>query len=229
MNLLFIPAAGSARAEWAFQTQYFKASEVVVLPGHPEGKPLSTIDAYVDWLQDYIHEKQCRDIVLAGHSMGGAIVLQYALKYGAELKGVVLIGAGARLRVLPARLKMLEAAIADAAGWRRVLDYEFRFIEAKVKESLIEEGVRIGAAVALNDFLACDKFDVMDKLPLITTPALIICGHEDVSTPVKYADFLAGKLPNSKKVIIDGGDHWVHLEKPAEVNQAIQEFLDSLQ
>jgi pimeloyl-ACP methyl ester carboxylesterase len=86
LTLLFIPAAGSARAEWVFQTQHFKDSEVVVLPGHPEGKPLPTINGYVEWLRGYIQRKQYRDIVLAGHSMGGAIVLLYVLKYGSELR-----------------------------------------------------------------------------------------------------------------------------------------------
>jgi pimeloyl-ACP methyl ester carboxylesterase len=228
LKLLFIPAAGSTRAEWVFQTQHFKDSEVVVLPGHPEGKPLPTIDGYVEWLRGYIQRKQYRDIVLAGHSMGGAIVLLYALKYGSELKGIVLIGTGARLRVLPARLKMLEAMITDTAGWRRVLDYEFRFVAPQVREALIEEGVGIGAAIALNDHLACDKFDIMDKFHLINVPALIICGQDDDRTPVKYSDYLASKMPKAKKVIIDGGDHWVHLEKPAEVNRSIQDFLNSL-
>jgi pimeloyl-ACP methyl ester carboxylesterase len=228
LTLLFIPAAGSARAEWVFQTQHFKDSEVVVLPGHPEGKPLPTINGYVEWLRGYIQRKQYRDIVLAGHSMGGAIVLLYALKYGSELKGIVLIGTGARLRVLPARLKMLEAVITAPAGWRRVLDYEFRFVAPQVREALIGEGVGIGAAIVLNDHLACDKFDIMDKFHLINVPALIICGQDDDRTPVKYSDYLASKMPKAKKVIIDGGDHWVHLEKPAEVNWSIQDFLDSL-
>ena len=228
MTLLFIPAAGSARAEWVFQTQHFKDSEVVVLPGHPESKPLPTIDGYVEWLRGYVQRKQYRDIVLAGHSMGGAIVLLYALKYGSELKGIVLIGTGARLRVLPARLKLLEDMIYDEAGWRRLLANEFRFVPLNARELLIEEGVSIGAAVALNDHLACDKFDIMDKFHLINVPALIVCGRNDDHTPVKYSDYLASKMPKAKKVIIDGGDHWVHLEKPAEVNRSIQDFLDSL-
>jgi pimeloyl-ACP methyl ester carboxylesterase len=225
MQLLFIPAAASARAEWAFQTEYFKDSEVVVLPGHPEGKPLPTIAGYVEWLRGYIQRKQFKDVVLAGHSMGGAIVLLYALKYGNELKGIVLIGSGARLRVAPERLHRLKIMIGNEAGWRRILANEFRLVPPKVRESLIEEGVRIGAAVALRDHLACDRFDVMDGVHLISVPTLIICGEKDVSTPVKYADYLASRIPGARKVIIPGGDHWVHLEKPTEVNRAIQDFL----
>jgi len=228
VTLLFIPAAGSARAEWVFQTEHFTDSEVVVLPGHPEGKPLPAIDEYVEWLRGHIQRKRYGDVVLAGHSMGGAIVLLYALKYGNELKGIGLIGSGARLRVAPERLHRLKIMIGDEAGWRRLLSNEFRFVPPKVRESLIEEGVRIGPAVALSDHLACDKFDVMDKVHLIRVPTLVICGANDVSTPVKYADYLASQISDAKKVIIPGGDHWVHLEKPGEVNRAIEEFLRGL-
>ena len=228
MQLLFIPAAGSARAEWVYQVRYFPNSEVAVLPGHPEGKPASSIDDYVAWLRGDIQRKRYRDIVLAGHSMGGAIALLYGVKYGSEVRGLVLIGTGARLRVLPARLKLLADMIKDEAGWRRILENEYRLVKAKVREGLIEEGVRIGAAVALNDHLCCDKFDIMAKVHLIKVPTLVICGSNDLNTPVKYADYLANKIAGAKKVIIDGADHWVHLEKPRQVNQAIEEFLSSL-
>jgi pimeloyl-ACP methyl ester carboxylesterase len=199
MTLLFIPAAGSARAEWVYQTAHFKDSEVIILPGHPEGAPCTSIEDYADWLHTRIRQKGYSGVVLAGHSMGGAIVLLYALKYGGELRGIILIGSGARLRVLPARLKMLEQMVADTEGWRRVLDYEFRFIAPDVRQSLIEEGVRMGAAVALNDHLCCDKFDVMDRVHLIRTPAFIICGKDDDRTPVKYADYLANKIDGAKR------------------------------
>jgi pimeloyl-ACP methyl ester carboxylesterase len=228
LTLLFIPAAGSARAEWAFQAEHFTDSEVVVLPGHNDGKPLPTIDEYAAWLRSYIRQKQFKDVVLIGHSMGGAIVLLYALKHGADLKGIVLVGSGARLRVAPERLQRLKNMIADEVGWRRILANEFRFVPPQVRRSLIYEGVKIGAVVALSDHLACDRFDVIDRVHLINIPTLVICGDNDVSTPVKYADYLASRIPGAKKVIITGGDHWVHLEKPTEVNRAVQEFLNKL-
>ena len=43
--------------------------------------------------------------IIAGHSLGGAIALTMALEYGDELGGLILIGTGARLRVLPATLE----------------------------------------------------------------------------------------------------------------------------
>jgi pimeloyl-ACP methyl ester carboxylesterase len=47
-------------------------------------------------------------------------------------------------------------------------------------------------------------------------------------TPVKYANYLADKIAGSVMVVIDGGTHSVFLEKPKEVNQAIENFLAKL-
>ncbi|MCL0041409.1 alpha/beta hydrolase, partial [Dehalococcoidia bacterium] len=62
----------------------------------------------------------------------------------------------------------------------------------------------------------------------IELPALVICGSEDQMTPIKYSQFLANKMRGAKQVVIEGGTHLVPAEKPAEVNQAIEEFLGSL-
>ena len=88
--------------------------------------------------------------------------------------------------------------------------------------------VENGLPARLNDLTACNEFDIMESLASITVPALAICGTDDVMTPPKYTEFLADRLPNAKGVVIEGGTHQVHLEKPEEVNAAIKSFLDGL-
>jgi pimeloyl-ACP methyl ester carboxylesterase len=88
--------------------------------------------------------------------------------------------------------------------------------------------MKIGPAVALNDFICCDEFDIMEQVRNISVPSLVICGSEDVMTPVKYSTFLAERIPGARQVVIDGGTHAVMREKPAEYNQAIEDFLASL-
>ena len=68
----------------------------------------------------------------------------------------------------------------------------------------------------------------MDKVHDIKLPTLVICGSEDEMTPVKYNKYLAEKIPAATQVIIEGATHPVHMEKPKEVNQAIEGFIDSL-
>lgn len=228
MKLLFIPGVGSGKAGWIHQIEHFADAEAVLLPGHPEGEPCTSVEEYAEWLWGYVRRQGYRDVVLAGHSMGSAIALLYGVKYGGEAKALVLIGAGARMRVLPARLELIRGMLGDAAAWRKYLEDEYRHIEPEVRQAMIEERVRIGPAVALSDFLCCDRFDVMDRVPAIKLPTLLICGSADDRTPVKFTRYLADKIEGARSVIIDGATHWAHLDNPREVNRAIGEFLARL-
>jgi len=80
----------------------------------------------------------------------------------------------------------------------------------------------------LNDFLCCDKFDIMDRVHQIKLPALIICGELDVMTPVKYSNYLGAKLANSRVVIIPQATHFALAEKPEVVNKAIDDFVKGI-
>ena len=47
-------------------------------------------------------------------------------------------------------------------------------------------------------------------------------------TPVKYADYLADRIPGAQKAIIPDAGHFVPLQQPQAVNAAIADFLQSL-
>ena len=108
------------------------------------------------------------------------------------------------------------------------MEERYSRVDPEVRQVVIEARMRIGPAVTLNDFLCCDKFDIIDKVHTIKLPTLVICGNEDEMTPVKYAHYLTDKIEAAREVIIDGASHQVFLEKPKEVNQAIAQFLRSL-
>ncbi len=228
MKLLFIPGSGSGKEAWVYQTKHFAGSEAGALPGHPDGKPCDSIEEYTDWLHGYITGKKYKDVVLAGHSLGGAIVLTYALKYGSELKGLILLGTGARLRVSPAILDDIRSMIGNDKAWRKHLTEFYTFADQEATRAGIEARVKIGPAAMLNDFLCCDKFDVMARVPEVKVPTFILCGSNDEMTPPKYSQYLAGKIAGSKMTVIDGATHAAPREKPQEVNAAIAGFLATL-
>jgi len=228
MKLLFIPGSGNGKEAWLYQTEYFTGSEAVVLPGHPEGEPCSSVEDYVVWLWDYIHQQQYPEVVLIGHSLGGAIAQLYGLKYADEVKALVLSGTGARLRVHPDTLALVRGMIGDAVAWRQYVEDSYSDIDPRVGKVMAESRIKIGPAVFLNDFLCCDKFDIMGEVHNIKLPTLVICGSEDEMTPVKYTKYLAGKIEGVQEVIIDGATHGAPREKPEEYNQAIERFLASL-
>src|SRR5438105_4209103 len=104
--LIFIHGAGDSARVWKEQVAYFGArAHAIDLPGHgtrPDTLPeqVSALDyahAVHAILQDELHLEKP---IIVGHSLGGLIALEMGLAYGAELGGLILIGTGARMRVL---------------------------------------------------------------------------------------------------------------------------------
>ena len=86
--------------------------------------------------------------------MGGAVAQTYALKYPEDVKGLILVGTGARLRVMPDFLKLLEDGIDAPAEWlKNLIEPLYNRVAPEVREKVIN----VGAAVQLNDFRCCDS------------------------------------------------------------------------
>ena len=229
MKLIFVHGSGACGDIWRYQTNYFPNSDAVNLPGHPDGQVLNSVEECADWLKKYITGKGYKDVVLVGHSLGGAIALTCALRYPRELKGIIIIGSGARLRVHPMFLAPCEEAIkGNPRDWYQLVEEIYSSTPEDYKREIVKKQKAIGPAVMLNDFLCCDKFDIMDQVHEIKLPALIICGELDAMTPVKYSNYLGAKLANSRVVIIPKATHLALAEKPEAVNKAIEEFVKGI-
>jgi pimeloyl-ACP methyl ester carboxylesterase len=160
--------------------------------------------------------------------MGGAITLLYALLYPEELKGIILISTGARLRVSPDYLDLCREPGENNFRWLEGQKRHFNGVESDIHQVLMRRAEEIGPGVELNDLLSCDHFDVMERVHKIKLPTAIICGSEDAMTPVKYSDYLAQQIKGARKDIIPGANHFVQLEKYHQVNAKIEEFLGRL-
>ncbi len=211
-----------------YQLRHFRNSKAIDLPGHPTGTPCASIDGYVEWVRGFNTARRYKDVVLCGHSMGGAIALRYALLYPDELKGLILMGTGARLRVDPAFLKNCREPGVENSDWMKRQRSYYSGVESDIYQVLLRRAEEIGPNVELNDLLSCDQFDVMEEIGNIHLPTEIICGDSDAMTPVKYSDYLAAKIPGSKEDIIPEADHFVQLKQYQRVNNKIEEFLTSL-
>jgi pimeloyl-ACP methyl ester carboxylesterase len=229
MKLVLIHGSGACGDVWYYQKQYFKNADAPDLPGHPAGELRTSIEGYADWLHGYIEQHKYKDVVTGGHSLGGGIALMHAYKYPQDVKATILVGSGARLRVLPLIVDAIKSKLNDTDAWIKDLVAPlYGTVDAKLMKDLLPRLAAVGPAAQLNDFLCCDKFDIMDKIGLITTPALAIVGEQDNMTPPKYSQYLAKNMPNCKMTVIEGSGHLAFLEKPDKVNRAIEEFLEGI-
>ena len=228
MKLVFLHGAGSSSLAYYYQLRHFRNSKAIDLPGHSSGKACKDIESYLEWVRGFMSARRYKDIVLCGHSMGGAISLLYALRYPEELKGLILIGTGARLRVHQDYLNLCRQPGPDNANWLAGHMRHFNSVAPDMHPVLSQRAEEVGPEVELNDLLACDKFDVMDQLGKIDLPTQVLCGSDDVMTPVKYSDYLSENMQNARKAVISGGTHFVQMEKFKTVNEEIESFMGSL-
>ena len=178
---MFIHGSGSCKESWQEQTRHFSDAEAIDLPGHPHGRLRGSIGGYVQWLNTYVAEQDLTDLVLVGHSMGGAIALAYGLAFPARVKGLICVGSGARLRVHPMHLENLQKAMAASARQQAAAIeafYPLGRIAPTLAGTILQRIQENGLSAVINDLRACDQFDVMDQLSRLDIPLLAICGTD---------------------------------------------------
>jgi pimeloyl-ACP methyl ester carboxylesterase len=230
--LVLIHGAGGSAELWRPQLEGLADVARVVapdLPGHGphggRGKP--SIAAYAEWLGAFLETLGDLPPVLVGHSMGGAVAQTLALARPAGLAGLILIGTGARLRVLTRIVDLLRQHPRE--GQSLIQGLSFGAAAPQECVGLVARVLReVAPLVTLGDFLACDRFDVRERLAAIRTPTLVLTGAEDRLTPLGHGRLLAETIPGARFVEIPGAGHFPQLEQPVPVNAAIREFLVEL-
>ncbi len=231
-NLIFIHGSGGNGAIWAYQSKYFSPHHNVFaidLPGHGRNKEhfTTTVPEYANYINSLIQEKCLALPIIVGHSLGGAIALRVALDKPSTIGGLVLVGTGARLRVLPALFDLLRTDFDRALAM--ISEYAFSpQTSSELVTKAMSEMRKGGPEVVYNDFAASDGFDVMSELSHVTAPALIVVGRDDRLTPVKYSEYLNRNISGSELAIIDGAGHMVMIEQPEAFNAALDSFLRTL-
>ncbi len=226
--LLLVHGAGGNLMHWPGELRRLPGRTVigVDLPGHGHsaGPGRRDIGAYAEIVRALVENLQLPRFVVAGHSMGGAIALELALRATSRLAGLILVGTGARLRVAPQVLQGIELDFAATttllAGWTHAPTADpnlLRLYARRLRE--------VPAEVLRDDFLACDAFDRRSDVAAIAAPTLILCGDADRMTPAKYSQFLRDEIRNSQLVIVPDAGHMVMLEQPHAVTAAIDAFL----
>lgn len=229
--LVLLHGAGGNHLIWPSEVRHLTATDVYALdlPGHG-ASPLpacTTISAYSEVVRDFVDALELPWFVLAGHSMGGAIALDFALAYGHRLAGIAVIGAGARMRVSPA---FLDGVIHDFHGaTARIVEYSYHETTgAAEKERYLRFLRETDPHTLYGDFVAVERFDVRDRVSLLEAPALILCGKHDRMTPPTLSQTLHEHIAGSHFHLIEDAGHNVLVEQPGSVAHHLAEFLDRL-
>jgi len=229
--LVLIHGAGGSLMHWPGELRRLPARTVYALdlPGHGKstGQGRADIGAYAEVVRGLAEALALLPFVMAGHSMGGAIAQEFALRYPARLAGLILVGTGAKLRVAP---QILTGILNDFNGTAELLAQWTH--AGQVDPNLLRLYIRrlreVRPQVIHDDFAACDAFDRRPDVGRIATPTLILCGDADRMTPVKFSQWLHEQIASSQLVVVPGAGHMVMLEQPTAVAGVVDRFMAAL-
>ena len=229
--LVLVHGAGMNMMSWPPGLRRLPNYDVYALdlPGHgrSQGPGRDSISAYVEVLSAWATAMQLPTFVLAGHSMGGAIALQFALRHPKRLAGLVLAATDARLRVAPAILANVRTEPSQVAAQLVEWVHGPRASQEQ-KRQYLRHLQAIDLDVFYGDWLACNAFDVREQLPGCQMPTLILAGTLDVMTPPRSASYLAEHIAGADLTWFEGAGHMLMLEQPEPVIGALVGFMDRL-
>jgi pimeloyl-ACP methyl ester carboxylesterase len=231
-SLFFIHGSGGDYRIWI--EQYTRLNDefniaVIDLPGHglSEGWGEQDVSQYVEWVKEFIAALSLEKPVLIGHSLGAAISLVFAIKYGDMLSAIVPVGGGARM---PVNAMILEGLKTDPAS---VIALAAKFSvtrenRERLSRTVIEGLSRANPDILYGDLLACDRLDVENEIAIIGKPTLVMCGADDKMTPPALSQFLRDNIPGAQLSLIENAGHMAMLENAEAFNGALKSFALSL-
>ena len=234
-QLVFIhgPGAGGCADSYVNQLSHYPGSLAPHLPGHLDGSPCSSVERYTDWLRGWLHAQGITgNLVLSGFTLGACIALQYALDYPDEVSGLALMTIAMRPKQRrPQDLQFRLDAAADAEvyeKWLGMMDGVMHFIETELRASLLQRHRDVGPAAQYRDLVVIDGFDVRDRIHTLNAPLLLIQGVDDPLATGDYEAEIHRAVPGSQLIKMKNAGHFPMVEKPDEVNSAIDSFLASI-
>ncbi len=166
-----------------------------------------------------------------GSSMGGAICQEWALRYPADVTGLVLSNTWGRsdpfLRVLFEHW----GSLAGPGHAEQLMDSMLLFSMSAAYLAANPDTVADFRASPLPDLggfraaaAACLGHDTLDRLAGLTQPALVLAGRHDILTRPELSEEIAGTMPNARLELLDAG-HMTFWETPETWGLAVADWL----
>lgn len=212
------------------------------LPGHGVSADVPTelfdFSFACEAIKATVSQSMSGRFILCGYSMGGRIALQFALKYPALVKSLVLVSASPGIESESARLSRLAsdeklAERLSSIPLNQFIDEWYQqLLFASLRNSPMytsvaaarASGDRAAIARALVGFSTGRQHPLWDRLKELQMPVCYVAGESDT----KYTAIgrrVADLCPLGKLHIIPGAGHAVHIEQPEELSRVIASFV----
>jgi pimeloyl-ACP methyl ester carboxylesterase len=206
-----------------------------------------SIPYFTEFVKEFMIVQDVDKAALIGESLGGAIVLQFALQYPHQVEKMVLAGSAGLGKEVSIYLRIGSLPIFGELFTRpsrkgsAQLSRRLFYNQDLITDQMIEEGYEMSSLPgaqrcklsALRSM--CNiwgvKGDVyrpiLDRLDEIEVPTLVIWGTQDRILPVAHAHLAAKRLPNARLHIFDPCGHVPNIERAQEYNALVIDFLSN--
>jgi pimeloyl-ACP methyl ester carboxylesterase len=218
LPLLLTHGFGESARMWAPNVAALSAARRVItwdMRGHgasesPDDQTRYTQQACLDDMAALLDAAGAKQAVLGGLSLGGYLSLAFRLAHPERVAGLLLFDTGPGFRSDEARQRWNEQSAATASRLER------------------SGSAALGQARAARGMLTQSDGTVIESLPAIDVPTLVLVGADDTAF-LGAASYLAGKIPGSALVTIPDAGHVANRDQPAAFNEAVAGFLAGLE
>jgi 3-oxoadipate enol-lactonase len=177
-------------------------------------------------------------VVILGTSWGGFVAPRVALRAPDRVRGMILFNTSADTPALLMKARLLTKLLSigairtmvDRMAVATLLAPDTRKREPEVGAELQRE---LGtwnrpAVIRTVRSVLVDRGPVIDSLPGVRAPSLIVSGGKDWLLPTALSRHIVDKLPNARHVEVPNAAHLVPLEAPQTANSLILDFVHQL-
>jgi 3-oxoadipate enol-lactonase len=206
----------------------------------PAESDVVDMETLADDLEAVLDELGLDAVHVVAQSVGGDVALRLAARRPAAVRSLVLLGSSARAEP-PENVEAftpIAEAVAQQGFTGETLETTMAIMfGASIREDPARADVvafwraRIAAlpkALAPAIRGTIQRASVVDLLPQIQAPALVVSGTEDVARPPAWADEVVADLPNAELWRLEGVGHSPTLEVPGIVEPAVLAFLERM-
>ena len=228
-TLLFIHGAGGISESLLDLALHFKDYNCILvdLPGHGQSTEdiPSSVTGYVDVLEKFITTEKDLfkdNVTCIGHSMGGMITMNLALRKIPVIKQIVILNSSAKFNLDQKFISKIHKGILDkvylfkaSGSYFHPRTYKFFLSSLKV----------LSDEVMIKDFRLIEDFSLIDQIKNISVPTLIVTGEKEILATPEDSRFMHSCIKDSELEIMPKLAHLLPIIAHEKLAERMMQFL----